>query len=169
MDIIPAAPVHMAGIAAIYNDAVAHTTAIWNDVPVDAANRFDWWRQRRERGFPVLVAVDGGAVRGYASFGDFRAFDGYRHTVEHSVYVHGEARRLGVARALMDRLIGEARSLGKHALVGAIESGNAASIALHAKLGFQEVGRMPQVGCKFGRWLDLTWMQLLLDARPSPR
>lgn len=169
MDIQAAGPAHMAGIAAIYNDAVAHTTAIWNDAPVDAANRREWWQQRRERGYPVLVALGGGGqVLGYASFGDFRAFDGYRFTVEHSVYVHTDARRAGVARALMERLVAEARALRKHALVGAIESGNAASIALHAKLGFQEVGRMPQVGTKFGRWLDLTWMQLLLDAQPSP-
>lgn len=169
MQIVPATEAHMAGIAAIYNDAVAHTTAIWNDAAVDEANRLDWWRQRRDKGYPVLVALDGnGAVRGYASFGDFRAFDGYRFTVEHSVYVHAEARRGGIAGALMERLIEQARAIGKHALVGAIESGNAASIALHAKLGFREVGRMPQVGCKFGRWLDLTWMQLLLDAQPAP-
>jgi phosphinothricin acetyltransferase len=169
MRIAHAGEPHMAGIAAIYNDAVARTTAIWNDATVDAANRRDWWLQRRDKGYPVLVALDeAGEVLGFASFGDFRAFDGYRFTVEHSVYVRSDARRMGTARALMQGLVADARALGKHALVGAIESGNAASLALHSALGFAEVGRMPQVGAKFGRWLDLTWMQLLLDERPAP-
>ena len=73
-----------------------NTTAIWNDVLVDLENRRQWWRGRTEAGFPVLVAVEGDAVLGYASYGPFRAFDGYRQTVEHSVYVAEGARRRGV-------------------------------------------------------------------------
>ena len=88
---------HLAGILAIYNHAVAHTTAIWNDVLVDLENRRTWWRGRTDAGFPILVAVEGDAVLGYASYGPFRAFDGYRQTVEHSVYVADGARRRGVA------------------------------------------------------------------------
>ena len=163
-------------IAAIYNDAVAHTTAIWNERTVDAADRVAWMRDRQARGYPVLVAVDGtagdartgtDAVLGYASFGDWRAFDGYRHTVEHSVYVHAEARRGGIARALMVELIDRARALRKHVMVGAIEAGNAPSLALHRALGFVQTGLMPQVGTKFGRWLDLAFVQLQLDDRPA--
>jgi L-amino acid N-acyltransferase len=158
---------HLAGIAAIYNEAVLNTTAIWNDKQVDVANRAVWMAQRRLAGYPVLVAIDRmGEVVGYASFGDFRAFDGYRFSVEHSVYVRADARRGGVARALMQRLIADGRRVGKHLMIGAIESGNEASIRLHESLGFVVSGRMEQVGTKFGRWLDLTWMQLRLDELP---
>lgn len=157
------------GIMAIYNDAVAHTTAIWNDVLVDAANRRQWIADRQSAGFPVLVAVDAdGHVLGYASFGPWRAFDGYRHTVEHSVYVHQGRRGSGIGRGLMQALIERARASGKHVMVAAIEAGNTGSIALHRQLGFEQTGLMPQVGTKFGRWLDLAFLQLRLDESPHP-
>lgn len=156
-------------ICAIYNDAVAHTTAIWNEKIVDVADRARWLAGRRAGGHPVLVAVDGdGAVLGYASYGDWRAFDGYRHTVEHSVYVAAAARGRGIGEALMRVLIERARASGKHVMVAGIEAGNTTSIRLHEKLGFATVGTMPQVGCKFGRWLDLAFLQLILDARTRP-
>lgn len=150
-------------ICDIYNDAVANTTAIWNETIVDVANRSTWLKARRDAGYPVLAAVsDAGDVIGYASFGDWRAFDGYRHTVEHSVYVHRNNRGGGIGRKLMVALIAEAERLDKHVMVGAIESENAASIRLHQQLGFVETGRMREVGTKFGRWLDLSFMQLVL-------
>ena len=116
----------------------------------------------------MLVARDGDFVAGYASFGDWRAFDGYRHTVEHSVYVHPDARGRGLAGALMAELVERARAMGKHMMVAGIESGNLPSIRLHERMGFRITGEMPQVGCKFGRWLDLTFMQLSLDDRAAP-
>lgn len=156
-------------ILAIYNDAVQHTTAIWNNTLVDRASRAAWLAARTAAGYPVLVAVDAGdAVLGYASFGDWRAFDGYRHTVEHSVYVRHDARGRGTGHALLAALTERARALGKHVMVAAIDADNHASLALHRRLGFSETGRMAQVGCKFGRWLDLVWMQLRLDERAMP-
>lgn len=156
-------------ICDIYNDAVANTTAIWNDTLVDVANRTAWLKARTDAGYPVLVAVsDDGDVAGYASFGDWRAFDGYRHTVEHSVYVHKDRRGGGIGRKLMEALIAEAERLGKHVMIAGIESENAASIRLHAQLGFEDTGRLREVGTKFGRWLDLTFMQLVLQTG-SPR
>ena len=158
-----------AAIAAIYNDAVVNTTAIWNEVQVDGANRVAWMADRRRLGYPVLVAVDrDGTVLGYASFGDWRAFDGDRHTVEHSVYVRADRRGGGVGRALLTALIAAARAIGKHVMVAAIDADNGVSIALHERLGFRQTGLMPQVGMKFGRWLDLTFLQLVLDNRPTP-
>ncbi len=169
MDIRDAEDRDIDGIAAIYNDAVERTTAIWNETRVDSTNRRAWLADRRAAGYPVLVAVDdGGEVIGYASFGDWRAFDGYRHTVEHSVYVRMDQRGGGIGRALMLELIGRARDLGKHVMVAGIEAGNAASIRLHEKLGFRQVGLLPQVGAKFGIWLDLAFLQLLLDDRAAP-
>lgn len=146
----------------IYNDAVLNTTAIWNDVLVDLDNRQDWFKARKERGFPVLVAVKDGAVAGYASYGDWRAFDGYRHTREHSVYVHKDARGAGIGKLLMQGLIEHAKASGVHVLIGAIESENTASIRLHEALGFRVAGRYSEVGRKFDRWLDLTSMELKL-------
>ncbi len=156
------------GIALIYNDAVLHTTAIWNDSPVSDADRVVWMRARQDAGFPVLVADDGGKVVGYASYGTWRAIDGFRHTVEHSVYVRDDHRGRGLGRTLLAALIERARQAGIHVMVGAIESGNTGSLRLHAALGFTQVGALPQVGEKFGRWLDLTFVQLMVDDRPIP-
>ena len=157
-----AADADIAGILAIYNEAVANTTAIWNEAPADLASRRALVADRRAKNFPFLVADDAGEVVGYASFGDFRPFDGYRHTVEHSVYVRRDRRGQGIGRTLMVPLIASARTLGKHVMVGGIEAGNGPSIRLHESLGFTIVGRLPEVGFKFGRWLDLVFMQKTL-------
>jgi L-amino acid N-acyltransferase YncA len=169
MQIRDAAEGDVAGITAIYNDAVENSTAIWNETTVDVANRSAWLGARTAAGHPVLVAVDEAEeVLGYASFGDYRPFDGYRFTVEHSVYVRNDQQGQGIGRALMEQLIEHARRLGKHVMVAGIEAGNEGSIRLHEKLGFEHVGRLPQVGSKFGRWLDLAFLQFMLDAAPAP-
>lgn len=152
------------GILAIYNDAVENTTAIWNETLVALDNRRAWLAERVAQGFPVLVTADAsGAVLGYASYGTWRPHDGYKHTVEHSLYVRADQRGQGLGPLLMQALIERARSAGLHVLVAAIESENSASIRLHQRLGFVTTGQMPQVGRKFGRWLDLTFMQLILE------
>lgn len=117
----------------------------------------------------MIVDADD-ATLGYASFGDWRPFDGFRHTVEHSVYVRSDQRGNGLGPRLMSALIERAKTCDKHVMVAAIESGNAASIRLHERVGFITTGQMPQVGTKFGRWLDLTFMQLTLNpgAEPPP-
>ncbi|WP_312937146.1 N-acetyltransferase family protein [Pseudomonas sp.] len=165
----PATPDDLPGILAIYNDAVHNTLAIWNEVPVDLANRQAWFDARQQQGYPILVAVDDTGVLGYTSFGDWRPFEGFRLTVEHSVYIRQDQRGKGLAPQLMAALIEKARACGKHVMVAAIESGNAASIRLHERLGFAVTGQMAQVGMKFGRWLDLTFMQLQLDTDATPR
>jgi len=157
------------GIAAIYNDAV-DTTAIWNDAKVDAANRRAWLLERQQAGFPILVVLDDREdVLGYASFGPWRAWDGYRHTVEHSVYVRGDRRGAGVGRALMEELIARAIASGMHVMVAGVEAKNLASIRFHEKLGFAQVGYFQEVGCKFGAWLDLVFLQRTLDRCAFPK
>lgn len=168
MEIRDATTADAAGIADIFNDAVRTTTAIWMDDVVDVENRVAWLSARQGAGFPVLVAVQGDQVLGYATFGDFRPHDGYRGTVENSVYVHRDARGQGVAQSLLAALLPPARALGKHVMIAGIAADNDVSIRLHARLGFVETARMPQVGQKFGRWLDLVFMQLRLDDRPAP-
>ncbi len=155
------------GMTAILNELIAGTTAIWSLAPTSIEARAAWLAERRRRGFPVLAAEDDGRLLGFASFGDFRAWDGYAATVEHSIYVDAPVRRRGIGRALLSGLIDRAEALGLHAMVGGIEAENSASLRLHAALGFAEVGRLPQVGRKFGRWLDLVFVERLLDGRPA--
>lgn len=162
-----ATPADAPAIAAIYNHAVQHTTAIWNDITVDAENRVHWMQDRLTTGMPVFV-WDQEGVLGYASYGPWRPHDGYRQTVEHSVYVAPQAQGAGIGRALMEALIARARANGLHVMVAGIDAQNAGSIALHERLGFTQTALMPQVGQKFGRWLDLAFMQLVLDERPAP-
>jgi len=162
MDIRDATEADLAGVMEIYNDAVANTTAIWNETLVDLDNRRQWFAARQARGFPVLVAVENGAIAGYASYGDWRPFEGFRQTVEHSVYVHRDHRGSGIGRTLMAALVERARTGGIHVMIAAIESGNSASIRLHEQLGFRVAGQFSEVGIKFGRWLDLTCMELKL-------
>lgn len=150
-------------ILAIYNHAVAETTAIWNEILVDLDNRQAWFEARQARGFPILVAEIDGRIAGYASYGDWRAFDGFRQSVEHSVYVEKDFYGRGLGKALMTALIERATLGGIHVMVAAIEAGNTGSIALHTRLGFRLVGTHHEVGRKFGRWLDLTMMELKLD------
>lgn len=156
-------------ITDIYNDAVIHSTAIWNDETVDTANRSAWFDARKAADFPVIVAVnESDAVIAYATFGDWRAWDGYKHTVEHSIYVHTDQQRGGLGIQLMTELIVRARAAGKHAMIASIEASNYGSIRLHEKLGFEIIGTFPEVGTKFGRWLDLTCMQLTLEPSADP-
>jgi len=147
----------------IYNNAVLNETSIWNDDIADLADRRAWWELRVSQGFPVYVADVDGTVAGYGTFAEFRPNQGYRFTVEHSIYVAVPEQRRGIGSVLLTRLIAEARQMNMHAMVGGIAADNAASIALHLRFGFVETARLPQVGFKFGRWLDLVLMQKLLD------
>ncbi|MEA1671786.1 GNAT family N-acetyltransferase [Nitrospirillum sp. BR 11163] len=156
----PATLDDLEGIRVIYNHAVVHTTAIWNDVQVDLENRRQWFEARMARGFPVLVAVAGDQVVGYAAYGDWRPFDGFRHSVENSVYVAPGAQGRGIGEALLRALVDCAHERGVHRMIAAIASENAISIALHAKVGFRTAGVFSEAGTKFGRWLDLTFMEL---------
>jgi len=155
---------------AIYNDVIATSTAVYATEPVPLAERADWREQRRRLGFPVLVATEDEAVLGFASFGEFRgAWSGYRHSIEHSVHVRADARGRRLGALLVAALFPPAVALGKHVMIGAVDAANAGSIRFHERLGFAEVGRLPEVGRKFGRWLDLVFMQRFLDAPGAPR
>ncbi|MFC4605503.1 GNAT family N-acetyltransferase [Rhodococcus kronopolitis] len=157
-----AGPDDLPGILTIHNEAVLNSTAVWDEETVDIPDRRAWLEGRQEAGFPVLVAVEGDTVAGYASYGTWRTKSGYRHTVENSVYVHADHHRKGIATSLMTELIARARDGEVHAMVANIEATNVTSVALHERFGFRVVGQLPEVGVKFGRWLDLTIMQLTL-------
>jgi phosphinothricin acetyltransferase len=153
----------LAAILAIYNDVIATTTAVYRDDPATLDDRQAWWQDRVARGYPVLVADDGGAVLGFASFGDFRAWPGYRFTVEHTVHVRSDCRGEGVGQTLMTALLARGQALGKHVMMAGVDADNAGSIRFHERLGFERVGHLREVGFKFGRRLDLVFMQRMLS------
>lgn len=160
---------HGRAILGIFNDAILHSTALYEYRPRTLADIDAWFAAREEAGIPVLGMEDAqGTLAGFASFGSFRAYPAFGYTVEHSVYVHPDRRRLGVGRALMAALIEAVRAHGAHAMIGAIDAENAGSIALHEQFGFRHAGTLPQVGYKFGRWLDLVFYQLLLETPAHP-
>jgi phosphinothricin acetyltransferase len=148
---------------AIYNDVIATSTAIYSDTPVTLEDRTSWWKTRTKQGYPVLVASEPTGVVGFASFGDFRAWPGYRFTVEHSVHVRADCRGRGIGTALVTALLPKASALGKHVMIAGIDADNAASIRMHERLGFVRVAHFRQVGFKFERWLDLVFLQRHID------
>lgn len=151
-------------ITAIYGWNVLNGFGTFEEVPPDAAEM----ARRREsflgRGLPYLVAELDGEVVGYCYAGPFRLRAAYRYTVEDSVYVSPKAVGKGVGRALLGELIKQCEALGLRQMCAVIgDSGNAASIGLHAAMGFEKHGVFPSMGHKFGRWLDLVWMQRPLN------
>lgn len=153
----------------LHNYAVRHLAAIWTEHEETLEERRAWFEGRVGNGLPVIVALDENEeLLGYASYGPYRPKEGYRLTVEHSVYVFEKAQGQGVGRALMQEIIDIARDKGYHAMVAGVEAKNAPSISLHERFGFKSIGIMPEVGQKHGRWLDLNLMMLLLDDNPVP-
>jgi L-amino acid N-acyltransferase len=149
-------------VHALHVESVLHSTAIWQSTP-NTRESFDGWLAGRiAEGYPVFVGEIDGAVAGYVTYGPWRPHDGYRHTVEHSVYVDAEHHGRGLATILMRALIEHARNDDRHVMMAGIASENTGSIRLHERLGFETVAVVPEVGRKFDRWLDLTMMRLAL-------
>jgi L-amino acid N-acyltransferase len=158
------------GILAIYNDVIKTSTAVYSLAPASLEDRRAWFEARRAAGYPVLVADRGGEVLGFSSFGEFRgAWPGYRFSVEHSVHVHCQARGRGIGSQLVQALIRPAADMGKHMMIGGIDAANVGSLRMHEKLGFDRVGHFREVGHKFGRWLDLVFMQRFIDKPGASR
>ncbi len=153
-----AEPADLETMRSIYNLAVLNTTASYDYEPRTEQAQIDWLAAKHAAGFPVLVAEQAGRVIGYASYGSFRAWAGYRFTAEHSVYVDESCRRQGIASALLMRLLELAKAQDLHLLVAAIDASNTGSIELHLRLGFENAGVLREAGYKFGRWLDVAFM-----------
>jgi L-amino acid N-acyltransferase len=157
----PATENDLAAINDIYNHYVLNSTCTYQEVPETSAARRQWFDHHDDR-HPVIVAEEGGKVIGWGSLSKFHGRSAYRNTVENSVYVHHQHHRRGVGSALLQELIARARATGFRAIIAGIDGEQAASVALHAKFGFEKVGHLKQVGFKFGRWLDVIYMELLL-------
>ncbi|MET7482291.1 N-acetyltransferase family protein [Streptomyces sp. NPDC005538] len=158
----PAHPGDAEAVRAIRNHAIEHSTALWTRTPQSRREGVAWLRAHVERGSAFVAEVEGGEVAGFAVYAPWRDLDGFRHTVEDSVYVREGRHGLGIGSALLAALIDSARDAGHHAVIADIEAGNTGSIRLHERFGFHHVGTVPEAGTKFGRWLDLTIMRLPL-------
>jgi L-amino acid N-acyltransferase YncA len=161
LDIRPAVAADLVAINEIYNHYVGSSTATYQTRPMSPQERAAWFA-KHDGLHPVIVAERDGAIVGWAALGEFHKREAYRNTVESSVYVRHDKRRLGVGKALLVELIGQARVIGHHTIVALIDSEQAASLALHEHAGFTRVGRLHQVGYKFGRWLDVIYMQVMV-------
>jgi L-amino acid N-acyltransferase YncA len=154
-------------ILAIYNEVIRNTTAVYSEVELDQAAGEAWFDAKADKGLPLIVARDASGVVGLGTLSDFRVPPCYAHSVEHSVHVRADRRGAGVGRAIVIELLVRAARLRKHAVLAAVDADNAASLALHASLGFESVGRFREVGFKFGRWLDLVFLQRMISATPE--
>jgi phosphinothricin acetyltransferase len=155
-------------ILAIYNEVIRHSTAVFSDEEFTPSRGEAWFDAKMERGFPLIVARDAAGIAGFGTFGEFRAWPGYRHSVEHSVHVRADCRGQGIGRALVQELLSRAAGLGKHVMIAGIDADNAVSIGLHRSLGFTDAGHFHEVAFKFGRWLDLVFMQCILPTTMTP-
>jgi len=161
VEIARATAEHAAAIAAIYNQAIATTVATFDTEPRSEERTKQWLREHDVR-HPVLVACDAGAVVGWASVSQWSDRGAYRDTAEISVYVDESRRGRGIGGSLMERVIAAGRDAGLHTILARIAGENEVSVHLHLKAGFGPVGTMKEVGHKFGRYVDVRLMQLLL-------
>jgi phosphinothricin acetyltransferase len=150
------------GILAIYNDVIATSTAVYRDDPASLADRLEWFNARRAQACPILVAAGDADILGFASYGDFRSWPGYRFSVEHTVHIRAGERGRGVGTTLMQALIRRAIEQEKHVMIGGVDADNEPSLRFHERLGFIRAAHLRQVGFKFGRWLDLVFVQRIL-------
>jgi phosphinothricin acetyltransferase len=158
----PATESDLVAINDIYNHYVLHSTCTYQEEldPLDGRRR--WFSHHGDK-HPVIVAEAGGQVVGWGSLSAYHARSAYRRTVENSVYIHHLHHRRGIGSLLLQELIVRARSLGHHAIIAGIDGEQTASVALHARFHFEKVGHFKQVGFKYNRWLDVIYMELILD------
>jgi len=152
----------LAEINAIYNFYVVNSTTTYQEILSNEKERDDWFSGRSSR-HPVTVASIDNQVVGWASLNEFRVRSAYRFTTENSLYVRHDLHRKGIGSSLLEDQIHRARELGFHTIIAGVDAEQSASIALHLRFGFQQVAHMSQVGRKFDRWLDVIFLQLMLN------
>jgi L-amino acid N-acyltransferase YncA len=163
LEIRPTIAADLPFITEIYEHAVRYGTATFELIPPNLAEMTRRFGALMEGGYPYFVAVREGRVIGYAYAGAYRPRPAYRFTVENSVYLQPAVHRRGIGLQLLQRLIAESEARGYRQMIAVIgDSANAGSIGVHRKCGFQMIGTHPNVGFKFGRWLDTVMMQRAL-------
>ena len=154
-----ACAVDLGAINSIYNHYVLHSTCTYQEEVETEEGRREWFGKHDAK-HPVTVAVDeAGIVVGWGALNAFHGRSAYRFTVENSVYVRQDMHRRGIGRLLLADLMERARGLGHRVIVALISADQEGSVRLHAGMGFAEVGRLREVGFKYGRWLDVVYMQ----------
>jgi L-amino acid N-acyltransferase len=160
---------HSAPILAIFNDAIANSTALYDYKPRAPESMTAWFDAKTKGRYPVIgVENETGELMGFASYGAFRAWPAYKYTMEQSIYGDARFRGRGLGRLLLKEIVAAAQGQDYHVIVGGIDAANAASIRLHESLGFNHCGTVRHAGFKFGRWLDLAFYQLILGTPASP-
>lgn len=149
-------------ILEIVNHSIVHSTAIYDYEARNLAQQLAWFAEKQELGLPVMVAEIDGNIAGFGTYGSFRLKIAFQYCIEHSVYVAENFKGRGVGKLLLKELIELAKNSGYHTMIGCIDAENTDSIAFHEKFGFKVTGTLNEVGFKFGRWLDLVLMQLIL-------
>jgi len=155
--------VDLPSLLMIVNESIRNTVAIYDYDERTLKEQEIWFTDKAKSGFPVVVAELDNIIVGFGSYGTFKAKKGYDFTVEHSVYVLPEYKGLGFGNLLLSDLIKRAKEQELHVMIGYIDASNTASIDFHKKFGFVETGHLKQVGFKFGKWLDVKLMQLILN------
>ena len=156
-------PEDLPAILEILNDAILNSTAIYDETPKMLPEMESWLETQQNNGMPVYSCLVNNRTIGYGTYGRFRPKYGYRFTVEHSVYVEEFHRSAGIGQQLLTTLIQRATADGLHRMVAGIDAENSGSIRFHLKNGFKQVGHLKEVGFKFGRYLDLVFLQLDLS------
>ena len=160
---------HAESILAIFNDAILHSTALYDYKPRTMETMATWFSAKEKGNYPIIgFEDDTGELMGFGSYGTFRAYPAYKYTVEHSLYVDARFRGRGLGKRLLEEVISAAVRQEYHVIVGVIDSANAASIALHQRRGFVHSGTIRHAGFKFGRWLDVDFYQLTLSTPERP-
>jgi L-amino acid N-acyltransferase YncA len=160
---------HSAAILAIFNEAIANTTALYDYQLRTDADMVSWFADKAAKDHPVICVENAaGDLLGFATFGQFRVRPAYKYSVEHSVYVDTRFRGQGVGRFLLEAIVAAAGKQDFHVMVGGIDAENVVSIRLHESLGFTHCGTVRQAGFKFGRWLDLALYQRILATPAAP-
>ena len=148
-------------INAIYNHYVLHSTATYQTAPSTEEEREAWFEVHGAK-HPVIVAEVDGRVVGWGSLSKFHQRQAYENSVEDSVYLHHEFLGRGIGSLVLAELLRLAKEIGHHTVLGGADGAQAASIALHEKFGFEKVSHLKEVGFKFGKWLDVVWLQKML-------
>ena len=160
---------HLPEILDMFNDAIINTTSVYDYQPRTMEFMIEWYNSKLKGGYPLIGLFDNnGNLLGFGTYGSFRSRPAYKYSIEHSIYVRNEMRGRGYGKVLLKEIINQAIHDDYHVIIGGIDSDNEISIRLHEKMGFEFAGLIKHAGYKFGKWLDLSFYQLILNTPHTP-
>ena len=159
----PAQEKDVSKILDIINYEILNSTVVYDYNERTYNQQLQWYKNKIKTHFPVIVSEIDDKVVGFGTYGIFRPWDAYKHSLEHSIYVEKDFRSQGIGKILMTELIKLAKKEGYHTMIAGVDAANNKSVEFHKKFGFKEIGVFKEVGYKFDKWLDLIFMQLFLN------